>query len=153
MADVFDRAKRSAVMSAIRSKGNRDTELKLAEIFRAHGIVGWRRHQTLPGRPDFVFRRERLAVFVDGCFWHGCPTHGRKPDSNQGYWLPKLLRNKARDREVSRELRRRGWTVLRVWEHDLKRASSVASRCRRAINRGAMRACEPRKFTLTSSAQ
>src|SRR6266704_3667265 len=96
MADVFSKKKRSQVMAAIRSRGNIDTELKLASIFRAHRIKGWRRHQRLPGSPDFVFRRERVAVFVDGCFWHGCPKHGRTPDSNRGYWLPKLKRNKQR---------------------------------------------------------
>src|SRR5438445_4703761 len=113
-------------MAAIRSKGNKDTELRLAAVFRAGGITGWRRHQALPGRPDFVFRRERLVVFVDGCFWHGCPRHGRKPDSNRDYWLPKLMRNRARDRAVGCELRRRGWTVVRIWEHDLRHAARVA---------------------------
>ncbi|HEX9596451.1 MAG TPA: very short patch repair endonuclease, partial [Anaerolineales bacterium] len=151
MADVFDLKKRSEVMAAIRSRGNRDTELKLAAIFRTHGISGWRRHQNLPGRPDFVFRRERLAVFVDGCFWHGCPIHGRKPDSNRDYWLPKLLRNQARDRAVSRELRRRGWTVLRFWEHDLRNAVRIASRCRRALVRArAQRSCEAPRFAVNS---
>lgn len=76
MADVFTKAERSKVMAAVRSRGNRDTELKLAAILRAHGITGWRRQQPMRGKPDFVFRREQLAVFVDGCFWHGCPIHG-----------------------------------------------------------------------------
>ena len=83
MTDVFSKKKRSQVMAAIRSKGNKTTELRLASILRAHGISGWRRHQPLFGKPDFVFRRERLAVFVDGCFWHGCPqalpNASRKP--------------------------------------------------------------------------
>jgi len=79
MADVFSKTKRSAVMAAIRSRGNKDTEMKLAAITRTHGITGWRRHLPLPGRPDFAFRKERVAVFVDGCFWHGCPLHGHKP--------------------------------------------------------------------------
>ena len=127
MADVFDPKKRSAVMSAIRSRGNRDTEVKLAKIFRAFGIIGWRRQQRLPGRPDFVFLRVRLAVFVDGRFWHGCPAHGRNPESNQDYWLPKLSRNRKRDRAVVIELRRWGWTVLRLWEHDLKERFSCAT--------------------------
>jgi DNA mismatch endonuclease (patch repair protein) len=117
MADVFSKAKRSLVMSAIRSQGNRDTEVKLASIFKMSGIIGWRRNIPLPGKPDFVFQRERLAIFVDGCFWHGCPLHGRNPDSNRAYWLPKLARNRARDLAVTRELRRRGWRVLRLWEH------------------------------------
>jgi DNA mismatch endonuclease (patch repair protein) len=125
MADVFSKRKRSQVMAAIRSKGNKDTELKLASILRAHGIKGWRRHQPLLGNPDFVFRRVRLALFVDGCFWHGCPKHGRNPDSNRNYWLPKLQRNKQRDRMVSRRLRKAGWRVLRLWAHDLNNPELV----------------------------
>jgi DNA mismatch endonuclease (patch repair protein) len=86
MADVFSKRKRSRVMAAIRSKGNKDTEMKLVSIFRAYGIKGWRRHRLLPGKPDFIFSKARLAIFVDGCFWHGCPTHEQKPDSNRDYW-------------------------------------------------------------------
>jgi DNA mismatch endonuclease, patch repair protein len=106
-------------MAAIRSIGNKDTELRLAAIFRATGITGWRRRQPLLGRPDFVFRRARLVVFVDGCFWHGCPKHGRQPTSNRGYWIPKLRRNQERDLAVKRALSKRGWTVIRLWEHEL----------------------------------
>lgn len=132
MADVFSKAKRSLVMAAIPSRGNKDTELKLAAIFRAHGITGWRRHFALPGRPDFVFQKARVAIFVDGCFWHGCPLHGRKPGSNSAYWLPKLARNRERDRQTTRALRRRGWRVIRIWEHALRDSSRVLSRIRRA---------------------
>ena len=70
MPDVFTAAKRSAVMARIRGRGNKDTELRMMALLRAHGITGWRRGQKLFGKPDFVFRRERVAVFVDGCFWH-----------------------------------------------------------------------------------
>jgi len=83
VADVFTKKKRSEVMAAIRSTGNRATELRLAAIFREHGITGWSRHQPLPGKPDFIFRRERLAIFVDGCFWHGCRWHCRMPKSRR----------------------------------------------------------------------
>lgn len=115
-------------MAAIRSKGNKATELKLVSILRAHGIKGWRRHQPLPGKPDFLFRRERLAVFVDGCFWHGCPKHGRKPGSNRKYWLSKLARNKHRDLAVSKNLRRSGWRVMRIWAHALENTEVTAKR-------------------------
>jgi len=128
MPDIFTREKRSQVMSRIRSRGNRETELKLASILRARGITGWRRHQPLPGCPDFTFRRERLVIFVDGCFWHGCPKHGRKPASNEDYWLPKLKRNIARDRFRTRALRRSGWRVIRLWSHELRDSDSVANR-------------------------
>lgn len=139
MADVFSKQKRSLVMAAIRSKGNKDTELRLAAIFRSMQITGWRRHIMLPGRPDFTFSRERLTVFVDGCFWHGCPKHGRNPLSNRSYWLPKLIRNKRRDAEVKRALSKRGWSVLRLWEHDLADPSRASARVRRALIRALTR--------------
>lgn len=134
MADVFSTSKRSKVMAAIRSTGNRDTELKLMSILRSHHIKGWRRYQLLPGKPDFTFRRERLAVFVDGCFWHGCPKHGRQPTSNQSYWIEKLARNRARDLKVRREFRKKDWKVLRIWEHDLKNERRVIVRLRSALS-------------------
>ena len=108
-------------MGRIRSRGNRDTELVLARFFRVHGITGWRRNLRVFGRPDFLFRARRLAVFVDGCFWHGCPRHGRMPRTNATFWRDKIARNRARDRLVTRTLRRAGWQVLRLWEHDLAR--------------------------------
>jgi DNA mismatch endonuclease, patch repair protein len=133
MADVFSIKKRSSVMAAIRSKGNKDTELRLVAIFRTAGIIGWRRNQLLLGRPDFVFREKRLAIFVDGCFWHGCPKHGRKPSSNRSYWLPKLRRNRRRDKMVNRALSQQGWAVLRLWEHELADASRIAVRVKQTL--------------------
>ena len=86
MADIFTKAKRSEVMSRVRSRGNRSTELRMISIFRSYGISGWRRNRPVFGRPDFVFPAGRVAVFVDGCFWHGCPWHGRVPASNVAFW-------------------------------------------------------------------
>jgi len=123
MADVFTKAERSAVMSRIRGRGNKATELALMKLFRRHGISGWRRQQPVFGKPDFIFRRERLALFVDGCFWHGCPRCYRRPKSNRKFWDAKIARNRERDRKVSRELRRLGWRVIRIWEHDLAEKS------------------------------
>src|SRR5215210_9228563 len=100
MADVFTPEKRSAVMARIRGSGNRDTELRMMALFRAHGITGWRRRQKVFGKPDFVFRRERVAVFVDGCFWHGCPRHATKPATRAAWWAAKHARNAQRDRAV-----------------------------------------------------
>ncbi len=122
MADVFTPAKRSAVMALIRSRGNRATELRLIALMREHGITGWRRNARVFGKPDFVFRRERVAVFVDGCFWHGCPRHATMPANNRAFWKAKLARNAQRDRDVSRTLRKAGWIVLRVWECALVRS-------------------------------
>lgn len=133
MADIFSKRKRSQVMAAIRSKGNKDTELKLASIFREHGIKGWRRHRPLPGKPDFIFPKQRLAVFVDGCFWHGCRWHCRMPQDNRRYWQEKISRNASRDRATTRLLRRTGWRVLRIWEHSLGLPLLVAGRVKREL--------------------
>jgi len=120
MPDVFSKAKRSELMSRVRGRGNKATELTLASFFRAHGISGWRRHLPLFGTPDFVFRHRRTVVFVDGCFWHGCPTHLTMPSTNREFWMKKLGRNRRRDRLVNRTLREDGWTVIRVWQHELR---------------------------------
>lgn len=125
MADVFTVEKRSAIMRAIRSSGNRSTELRLAGLLRKARLSGWRRTSRLPGRPDFVFHRERVAVFVDGCFWHGCSRCIRKVKSNARFWSKKITRNRARDRRVSRDLRSKGWTVIRIWEHELRPSSAA----------------------------
>jgi DNA mismatch endonuclease (patch repair protein) len=105
--------------------GNMNTELVLATRLRKYGISGWRRHQRLFGNPDFIFLRAKLAVFVDGCFWHGCPKHATQPASNRVFWRRKLARNKTRDQLVNRALRQRGWTVLRIWQHELIRKNEV----------------------------
>jgi len=112
-------------MSSIRSAGNRTTELRFAAILRQNHIAGWRRNQKLPGKPDFVFSRARLAVFVDGCFWHGCSWHCRMPKSHQNYWIPKIARNKARDKIIRAQLKAAGWRVLRIWEHSLNKPQPV----------------------------
>lgn len=133
MTDVWSKQKRSEVMSLIRSRGNKATELQLIAIFRECGITGWRRNQALLGKPDFTFRRERVAVFVDGCFWHGCAKCYRRPGSNQKYWDAKISANRKRDRYVSRELRSLGWQVVRIWQHQLDKPARVAGRVIRAL--------------------
>ncbi|MGD0091247.1 MAG: very short patch repair endonuclease [Planctomycetota bacterium] len=135
MADMFSKHKRSVVMAAIRSFGNDETEGRLLKILWKHRIVGWRRHLPLPGRPDFAFPESKVAVFVDGCFWHGCPKHFRLPKSNKPYWKAKVTRNSARDRIVTRELRSRGWTVLRIWQHELAQQDRLLRRIISALTR------------------
>jgi DNA mismatch endonuclease, patch repair protein len=195
MSDVFTKRKRSEVMARIRGRGNRDTELALAKLLRAHGVTGWRRQQKLriegkrrragPARPtnvgiDFLFPKARVAVFVDGCFWHGCPKHsnpkkwiGRSSMRNRAnyqpsvvreaatnryqteeerqrsfdklrmtkhgeermttggkrtgkaFWREKMAGNIARDRFVNRELRKQGWRVVRIWEHELGKGGGM----------------------------
>lgn len=133
MTDVFSIAKRSEVMSRIRSRGNKDTELRMIKVFRKAGVKGWRRNQKLIGSPDFIFRASGVAVFVDGCFWHGCPQCYRRPSSNREYWDAKVAQNRQRDRAVTRSLRKLGWRVLRIWEHEL--VSRSEARCLRRIMR------------------
>jgi len=119
MADILSVRERSERMSLIQSRGNIDTELALAKMLRRYRITGWRRHLPVFGKPDFVFQQVRLAVFVDGCFWHGCPRCGHIPKTRRTYWRTKILRNKRRDRLVTRTLHRAGWRVIRIWECDL----------------------------------
>ncbi len=133
MPDVFTKEKRSDVMSKIRGRGNRDTELAVLRLLRERRITGWRRHLPLPGRPDFAFRGVRLALFVDGCFWHQCPRCSNVPENNREFWQLKLARNVARDRAVTRTLRSAGWRVLRLWEHELRRPPVVVRRIERAL--------------------
>jgi DNA mismatch endonuclease (patch repair protein) len=130
MADVYTRAERSALMAKVRGRGNLTTEAALAKLLRTQGWSGWRRQQVVRGRasdghrfqmrPDFVFPARRLAIFVEGCFWHGCPRHGTRPRGNAAFWRAKFRRNQARDRRDTRRLGRAGWKVLRLWEHELK---------------------------------
>lgn len=133
-ADIFTPEKRSEVMSRVRGQANASTELRLIAVFRAHGITGWRRNRPLVGKPDFTFPKLKLAVFVDGCFWHGCPAHGTLPATRPEFWAAKLSRNRARDREVNSALKTLGWRVLRIWEHDLRpaREPALTRRLRRA---------------------
>jgi DNA mismatch endonuclease (patch repair protein) len=113
-------------MSRIRGKGNRETEVRLAKMMRVQGINGWRRHLPLIGRPDFSFKKQRLAVFVDGCFWHGCPMCFRLPKQNRAFWRAKIDKNRRRDRSVNRQLRKMKWRVLRIRECQLKKPKILA---------------------------
>jgi DNA mismatch endonuclease (patch repair protein) len=118
--DTFSKAERSRIMSRVKSSGNKSTEAAFITLMTERGITGWRRHLPIFGKPDFVFRKTRIAVFIDGCFWHGCPKHCRMPATNRDYWERKIGRNLERDKKVKRELRKAGWTVVRIWEHELK---------------------------------
>jgi DNA mismatch endonuclease (patch repair protein) len=126
MPDVFTKKKRSEVMSKIRSRGNIATELRMIGLMRENAIHGWRRHLRVFGHPDFVFRQEGVAVFIDGCFWHCCPKCKLKPRTNAEFWSKKLSANQRRDRLVARTLRRAGWKVVRIWEHEVERAPQKA---------------------------
>lgn len=174
MPDVFTKEKRSDVMSKIRGRGNKETELALMGIMRRHGIKGWRRHRVIAFRVerevriqkpeariggtkskslksgvrrkkiqikrragavtvDFVFPKKKVVVLVDGCFWHGCPKHSNMPRNNRAFWEKKLLGNKTRDRLVNRTLRKLGWRVVRIWEHELKRPEKCIAKIAAAL--------------------
>jgi len=113
--------KRSRTMSAIRGKHNRSTELRLRMALIRVGIKGWKLHaQELPGNPDFYFKRRKVAVFVDGCYWHGCPKCGHIPHTRSRFWAAKIKRNQQRDIIKRMELKKRGIAPMRIWEHELK---------------------------------
>lgn len=128
---------RSNNMRAIRSSGNRTTELRLASLLRAYGIRGWcRQPPDVFGNPDVAFPRTSVAVFVDGCFWHGCPRCGHVPKTNSAYWVAKIERNVRMDSRITRKLRSRGYSVIRIWECQLrKQPERCINRIRRALDR------------------
>jgi DNA mismatch endonuclease, patch repair protein len=117
---TFGGLSRGSLMSRIRSSGNTTTEQRLVQLLRKAGLRGWRRHLPISGHPDFVWPACKLAIFVDGCFWHGhnCGKNVT-PKTNARAWREKIARNKVRDQQSTRRLRRRGWRVLRLWECQL----------------------------------
>lgn len=142
MADTFSRQERSEIMRRVRS---RDTflELRVRSALHRKGLR-FRISYPLPGKPDIVFVRARVIVFLDSCFWHGCPLHVRLPKSRTEYWYRKIQRNMERDAQVSARYAHTGWKVLRFWEHDLARnfdrcVQNIARAVRRAHTSAAPR--------------
>lgn len=132
MVDPLSRKQRSYCMSRVRGTGTKP-EMLLRKALWAAGLR-YRTHVDMPGRPDIVFIRAGLVVFVDGCFWHNCPIHGSIPQSNRDFWEPKIQRNVERDNEVSAELEASGWTVLRFWEHEINESlARVVERIMEAV--------------------
>lgn len=118
--DKMSQKSRSKVMAAIKSNGNHSTERRLRAILASSGISGYQiRPKGLFGNPDFVFASQNIVIFVDGCFWHGCPQCYKRPSSSQKYWDAKVKRNRTRARKVNSELGAMGWKVIRFWEHEL----------------------------------
>src|SRR5258706_3004714 len=124
-------------MAAVKSRGNRSTEQNIRVLLRSSGIKGWRSHlRNLPGRPDFALLKQKLAIFVDGCFWHGCKRCKRNlsPSSNRKYWALKIARNQARDKRAIRDLKKRGWRALKIWEHELRDPAACLLRIRKLLS-------------------
>ncbi len=130
-------ASSSQVRQRMQSTPQRDTpcEWRLRRVLHGMGfryMVDERPVADSPRRADIVFRRAKVAVFIDGCFWHGCPIHGTWPKANARFWRDKIETNRQRDRDTNRQLRRFGWFVIRVWEHEdpVRAASRVAKKVR-----------------------
>ena len=121
MADVFNKEKRSDIMKQVLSKNNKSTELRLMQYFREKQISGWRRQYQVKGHPDFVFLDKRIAIFVDGCFWHGHDCRNTRPSENAEYWQKKREKNIMHDKEVTNAFESRGWKVIRIWECELQK--------------------------------
>src|SRR3990167_9289969 len=119
--DKITKEQRSRNMAAIRSKGNQTTEVAFSKLLRTNKIIGWRRHShRLFGTPDFIFPKSKVAIFIDGCFRHGCSECKTNPKTNAKYWETKIANNQKRDREVKKQLVRKDWKVLRFWEHEIR---------------------------------
>lgn len=121
MTDSISKSQRSAIMKKVKSARNKSTEEALITIFRKHHITGWRKNYTVIGKPDFVFLDRKIAVFTDGCFWHGHDCRNVTPSQNKEYWNMKRERNIKRDAYVNRRFSERGWKVIRFWECEIKR--------------------------------
>jgi|SRR3989344_3650805 len=118
--DRHTKEQRSRNMSAVRSSGNKTTELRFVNILKINKITSWRRYpKNTYGKPDFIFPKQKVAIFIDGCFWHGCAKHRNIPATNRKFWLKKILSNKKRDEIVSLQLKKQGLKVMRIWEHEL----------------------------------
>lgn len=125
-------------MRANKSRGTKTTEWRFRSLLVRSGIRGWRigHESNLPGKPDVVFNRARVAIFLDGCFWHGCRDCRSVPVTNRAFWHSKINRNIARDRTVAHALRKLNWKVLRIWEHEL--ATDCHAVLRRILTSGAV---------------
>jgi DNA mismatch endonuclease, patch repair protein len=124
MADVLTQEQRKLNMSSIKGK-NTSPELKLRKLIYSKGVRGYRVHPNIPGKPDVIFTKYKLAIFVDGCFWHKCPVHFKEPDTRKEFWLEKINQNVERDQIVNLKLKEAGWIVLRIWEHQIRENPDV----------------------------
>ena len=136
-ADPLTTIQRSALMARVKSRGNRSTEAAVEEVLVSQKIRGWVKHPGgVVGRPDFFFSKYRLAVFVDGCFWHSCPTCARStPRSRRSFWARKIEQNRRRDNRVRIALWRRGYSVMRIWEHSVGNQRGWLARLVRMLDR------------------
>lgn len=137
MKDPLSKRERSVLMSKVRNSGNQSTELAVESLLRINKIRGWKKHpKNVIGHPDFFFPATKLAVFVDGCFWHACPKCGRIPKTRVKFWADKIAGNRRRDSRIRRQLSKTGFSVMRIWEHEVSTRNAVRllRRILRALN-------------------
>jgi len=140
--DVLNPRQRSYCMSQIRDRDTKP-EMMLRKALWSAGLRYRLRHKVT-GRPDIAFPGSRVAVFCDGCFWHGCPDHSVSPKTNSSFWKAKIGKNRARDERVAAALRDEGWTVIRLWEHDIKsHPGKLADHVKRTLRKAARRGRKP----------
>jgi DNA mismatch endonuclease (patch repair protein) len=120
MADILTQEQRKFNMSRIKGK-NTGPEIKLRKLLYACGIRGYRIHYNLLGKPDIVFTKKKIAIFIDGCFWHKCSVCFQKPETRREFWLKKINSNVKRDKIVNEQLLADGWNVIRFWEHEVRK--------------------------------
>lgn len=130
--DHVSKEVRSRIMASVRSAGNRSTERAMARRLCEAGLTGYRKQWPIAGKPDFAWPGLKVAVFVDGCFWHGCPRCNRPAKSNIEFWRGKIDANRKRDIRVASKLRHQGWSVLRIRECKVESESALA-RVRKAV--------------------
>jgi DNA mismatch endonuclease, patch repair protein len=135
MVDVLTKEQRKFNMSRIKAK-NTGPEVKFRKLLYANGIRGYRVHYKLPGKPDIVFVKKKITIFIDGCFWHMCPACFKEPETSKEFWMKKINSNVERDNNINNHLKSEGWTVIRFWEHDIrKQPEKIISEIRELINK------------------
>ena len=133
MTDVLTPEQRKKNMSAIKGK-NTKPEMKIRKMLWAEGVRGYRVHYDLPGKPDIVFPKKKIAIFIDGCYWHKCPECFIVPKTNTEFWMNKINGNVERDQKITKELEDLGWTILRFWEHEVRKdAEKVVNELKKKI--------------------
>lgn len=120
MTDVLTPEQRRLNMSRIRGR-NTKPEVKFRKLLFNSGFRGYRIHYDLPGKPDIVFTRKKIAIFIDGCFWHKCPICFQEPETRKEFWMKKIQSNIDRDKKVNRQLKKEGWKIIRIWEHEIRK--------------------------------
>lgn len=127
MTDVLTQGQRKYNMSRIRGK-NTGPEMKIRKMLFALGIRGYRIHYNLPGKPDLVFVKKKIVIFIDGCFWHKCPDCFHEPETRKEFWIKKINSNVERDEKNTVQLNEDGWTVFRIWEHEVRKEPEAVVR-------------------------